>query len=553
MARPVSLCDNVRLHIYGPDLTTSRGTVSADGASWHHSKDVDGSSLTFTAPSLDALLASDPTLFDEAYAVPEWYIGGSWVARGTPYMLAQGPGTVFGPDERADEEVVPSGVGALEGLAGQCLVLPRDPDPTSVTFRYSGGLEQNRYLGWMSIGYDETGDDWHDVDVYDPTGHPKEDKPPGWGADSSAWIFRDTDEGGLTLFRIGTFTIADDTRVHIASSSDENHKVYLDGPNTGCCVIDFFGDEDAYNDEPGYWSRRLMAGTYRVSEEMRTVDSPGGDGNDSTRVVVWYFGGADRTTPSVILESSADARVRRQPVTDERPGYTVGKLLRLLLEDNVTLDADSPAQLLLDAATFTDDVDTDGNPWSDGKEWVWPLGTPLSSVLMDLQEDADFDMGPDFSFNAWDDRGTDLSSAVPLVPGGSTPDATMNIEQETYESDPPGMNGALTLSQDGFDVRLATLGAGEPRRLGFLDLGAAPSIGRARKLANAAIRQSRTARRHYTYNVMIVTGAVPYDDFDLCDRISGRDYTKTPAVQETTGFGVSVGDKVTFTVEAGEV
>lgn len=549
---PQPTVGGVRLHIYGPDTTTDRGTVSGIGASGHHSKDIGGSSLSFTADSLETILAATPAVLEDAFAVPEVYRAGVWTAFGTPYALSPGSGTVLG-ERDSSRQLSPVATGALNALASEVLVLPRDLAPASAAFRYAGGIEQNRYFGWMTDDFNDAVTGWNNADVYDPTGHPKAGKPPNWGYGGGAWVYRAAAEGGLTLFRFGFFTLATETRVHISSSSDENHKVYLDGPNQGGCVIDFTGDEDGYNDQPGYWSRRLSPGTYYVAGEMRTVNSAGGDGNDSMRLAVWTFSGSyDRSMPTELLVSSSSTRVHRQSSTAERPGLSAGQVVRMLLLENYQQGVDA-ANLLLNNATFTDALDSSGAAWSGGKEWVWPLGTSIGTVLSDMAEDADFDMGPTFAFNAWDDRGADLSSSVGLVPGGSPISATQNILGETYESDPPGPNGYLTLCQDGFDLRLGTPPAGSRVRLGFVEYGSAPSIGRARKLADQAIRQGKTSRRYYETRIYSVTGAEPYINFTLCDRVSGRDYTNTAAVQEVTGIGWEQGVTAIYSVETGEV
>jgi hypothetical protein len=556
MTKPASLVDKVRLHLYGPDTTTSRGLLSADGARAHHDKDPESSALSFTASRLETILAADPTLLDDAFAVPERYVSGSWVAFGTPYMLAPGSGTIYGTGESAAQEQSPRAIGALIGLAAELVLQPTEPDPDSPTYRYAGGVEQNLYVGWMSKGYDETGDDWHDVDLYDPSGQPKANKPPNWPDSLAEWVYRDPshgDTGGLSLFRFGTFTLATMTRVHFVSSSDENHKIYLDGPNQGGCIIDFTGDEDGYNDEPGYWSRRLAPGTYRVSGEMRTIDSEGGDGNDSIRLSVYKFTDTQRATMAVLLRSDADTRVRRQAASADRPGMSVGETLRRLLVSIETVaDGDlNGATILKNNRTFTDTADSSSTTWPDGREWVWPLGTTtFAQVLADMAEDADVDMGPTFAFNAWADRGSDISASVAFVGGDTTPGATMNIEGETYESAPPGPNAYMTQSLQGFDLRIGSLPTGSRRRFGGLEFGTAGSLARARRLADAAIRQNKLTRRFYSYQVVQVSGAVFYTNMNLCDIVNGRDYKRAAEDQELTAMGWAVnGDLATFYAE----
>ena len=59
MSRPVNLFEAVRLHVFGPDTTTSLGYLSGADASGTHSKAFSESGLTFTASVLEELLDGD--------------------------------------------------------------------------------------------------------------------------------------------------------------------------------------------------------------------------------------------------------------------------------------------------------------------------------------------------------------------------------------------------------------------------------------------------------------------------------------------------------------
>jgi hypothetical protein len=559
VARPAVAVGVTRLHILGPDATTSRGYLYGAN-SGNHSKAVDGSGLSFTADMLEAAMAADPSMLDDAFAVVELNTGTLaspvWTPIATPFLLAPGSGNVVGSSERSDE--TPVATGALHGLASELIVLPTECDDDSPTLRLAGGLEQNRYLGFQAKGYSESlhSGEWHDADVYDPTGQPKEDQPEGWDAAAAGaeWVFRDADEGGLTVGRVGTFTLSERTTVKFIASCDEEGKVFLDGPNQGGVILQISGDETGYT-EKNSRRLRLEPGTYLVSFDFTTVGSVGGDGNDSLR---FACGPVDTggNMASVLLMTDGDTRVHRQGKTLERLGMSPMEVVRRLLDVNSDLGVDA-ADILLDDKTFTDALDSDDEAPSeeDCREWVWPLGTPLASVLADMSEDADFDLSPDFEFGCWLDRGADLSASVALVKGGPTPSASMNVLEYGYDSEPIGPTRYLTLSQDGFDIVVGTSAeSGTRPRFGYFESGASASIGRAKQNARAAIRQNGRLRRFYRAKIIAVAGCVPYVDFTLCDVISGLDYEGNSVDLEVTDIAWETHEGTTlFTLSLGEL
>lgn len=557
MPVPTFACGLVRIKVLGPDAATVRGTLAGINAAGVHSKAWGESALSFTANALEAALASDPDLLEDAFAVVELDIGGVWTPVGTPFLLAPGEGTVLGPSEGSAREHTPVAVGALKGLLDELIVLPNECDDDSPTLRYACGIEGNRYLGWMSKGYTEDGT-WNTADVFTPgSGGAKFGQPENWDANASpaAWVYRNASgEGGLTLLRFGTFTLTQRTVVKFIASADEEMKVYLDGPNMGGVIIDSTANETGYT-EKHVWKKRLEPGTYRVSAEFTTVDSAGGDGNDSMRFACGPVG-TDGEMSSTYLVSSSSTKVRRQPKNNPRPGMSLGEVIRHLLEDNSGLGC-TGADILLDSRTFGDLTDSAGQPWADGQEWVWPLGTSLSSVLADFSEDADFDLDPSFAFSAWNDRGTTTASA--LVKGADPPTATMNVVEYGWTSEPTGPTRYLTLSQDGYDIHVGTDAELSTRpRFGFFESGGSGSIGRAKSNAAAAIRQNGRIRRYYTARIMAVAGSVPFDDFTVCDTITALDKDGNTLALEVLSIGWAQPSEndpqsVLFTLELAEV
>lgn len=542
MARPAHLFGAVQLRVYGPDTTTELGVLGGVDGQGQHSKRFDESTLSFSANQLEGLVASDETALEGAFVVPEVWYGAAWTPFSTPYLLSPGTGRVL-PAPRQHSPVAAS---ALQALLEECIIFPTETDADHATFRKSGGLERNRYFHFGSKGYQETLHTWHDADVYDPTGHPKENKPadfPTVLADAE-WVFRDAAEGGRTCFREPTFTLPEDQRVVFVWSSDENAKVFVDGPNQGGLILEWDADEDGYNQGFGHRTMRLKAGTYRWAAWMLTVNSEGGDGNDSARYGAYSIktdGSGD--VDQVLFVSGPDTRVLRQSVSDEIPGMSPGETMRRALETCSDLGSEA-ADLLLANKTFTDTLDTDGQDWTTLVEWVWPLGTSLASAFADLLAEVDLDMGPAFSFDAWQDRGGDHGATpgsglltVEIKPGADPPSADMNIIGYDYTSDPAGPNAFLTESQEGNGLYEGTVSAGERRRYGALESGASGSVGRANSNARKAVKANGDPRRYYTAQIIAVTGAVPWDDFTVCDVVHGCGYRNLGLDLEVTAIG----------------
>ncbi len=552
MTTPVpaqTVVGQVRLRILGPDTTTFRGNLSGFGARGNHSKAIDGDALSFTAAALEAAMVADPDMLEDAFAVPQ-IDRGSWQSFGTPYMLAPGSGTVVGASQGAARDVVPVGVGALHGMTAGCIVLPAECDPDAPTFsQTAGGLEGNRYYGYQSKDYDPSlhSGTWVAGTIYTPPADsPKEDEPEAWdpGAAEAEWVGDPEGSGGLLLAMFPEFTLTERTTVKAIVSGDEGPTVFLDGPNTGCVILSQSGAETSYTDkEPD--RIRLEAGTYKPSAMMLLIDSEGGDGNDSIRFAIGTIDdkGAIET---VLSASGADTLVRRQARDAERPGLSPLALVIQFLQENADLGV-TWADILLTNKTFSgmnDTAESSPSP-EDCREWVWPLGTPLSSVLADLSEDADFDLSTAFELSAWLDRGE--SPDITLTPGE-------HLLEFDWQAEKRGPNGYLTESQEGFDLVLPTITDGAPRVLGSFDTGASGSIGRARRNARSAIRQSGRVRRYFRAKVAALADAVPEDDFVLCDEITAIDHHGDPVSLEVTDIAWEQGQGTTvFELSLGEV
>ena len=215
---------------------------------WTHSKSIDGSALSFTAPALDPAMVSNPSMLEDALAVVELDIGGVWTAVGTPYVLSPGSGTAIGTAEGGAYEFQPSGVGAAVGLTQEWLVL------------HSGGVVNRRgpterYIGWQSADFDDSA--FSAVDEVDPATDlvitdAKYGEPFGWPdvADTATWVYKNAPgTGGLSLFRFGSFTVTTQQKYLLGFSCDEEAKVYLDGPGYGGVILETSDQETGYTNK----------------------------------------------------------------------------------------------------------------------------------------------------------------------------------------------------------------------------------------------------------------------------------------------------------------
>lgn len=557
--KPQPTLGRKRLRVYGTDTTTDNGTVVGANVVAHHSKDFNESSMSFSVSTAEAVLAGDETVLAKAFVQPEVDTGGgTYVAFGTPYYLA--PGSTAVRDGSGWRRQSPVAVGALRALLDQCEVLPSECDKTSPTFKRAGGLERNRYMDFTSKHYSFTLHTWNDADVYATAGQKKANKPEGWDDADAEYVFRDAEEGGRTCFVFRNvaddayyFTLTERRRVVIVWTSDENGKVFLDGPNQGGCIIDWTADEDGYNQGFGRWTGHLEAGDYRISAWMLTLNSAGGDGNDSARLSAWTVatdGSGDRD--AYLMRSDANTQVLRQDVDAELPGMSPGETIRRLLAEcaDVAGADNNAAQLLLDNRTFTDLLDTEGNAWTSFIGYVWPLGTSLASAVGDMLGEISADMGPGFTFDAWQTRSVDVSASVDLVGGAAPPTAVMNIGSYGAESDPAGPNALLGESQEGLLLVAPSIGAGEWRRFGQAELGGSSNAGRTKNLLQKQIQDFGDERRYYQAEILPVAGATPYDDFGVEYVIHGRGYRDLGLDVEVTAIGWRSGT-VKFSLDLG--
>lgn len=533
----VPLVDLARVVIYDRDAVTVRGTVAGIGLSWSQAKDTDGT-VTFSVNAVEAALAADPGLLDDALGMVEMRLTAAdpWVPV-FPFVCQPGSGTIIGPAEAAARDAIPVAKGAL-WLTSEMLVLH---EPGVINRRGT----KDRFKGWMSPEYDDSA--WivprNTARSTITAGLAKYGQPHGWADPGADWI--DDPLASGSLFRSPPFTVTVAELYQVTASADEEYRLFLGEQ----LIIEEKAQETGYT-KARVWEEVLPPGTYTLAAEMTSIDTAGGDGYDALSVSVCTVDAANRPVLPAVLNTGPDWLVKAVPLVGARPGLTVGQILGSFLDENVGWGI-AAAGLL--TRTFTDLLDSAGTPWPAGLERSWAVGTTLAQVIADLTLTADFDVAPDWTLNAYITQGQDRTATVALQPGTPARAADENLIGYTWAGDPLTATRALVLTQDGYTTVIdAALEAAHAPRAVYVE--STQSVGVAAGIAVGQAVLDAQGRRTYTAHMIAVAGCVPFADFGIGDTITGLDAAGSPApLQVVSISGAQDQDPpVLFTVELKE-
>lgn len=520
----------VEVRIYARDGVTLRDTIAGKGLSCSHRSGIDSSDISFTGKVIEAAIGNDPGLFDDGIAKVYVDRGEGWEAWGPPYVLAPGGGTVIGQAEQAAHEFVPAGKSAL--------MLTQD----MAVLHYGGQVwrrgPRDISYGWQHPAYSGAGFTAPTtVSASSLTAREaKYDKPSNWQLPNAKWIYDGDGAGGLTLFRSPTFSVPEQAKYYVMATADEEYKVSLHGPGYGGVILDEQAQEDGFK-KMRVWGEVLPAGgPYRLTAEMRTINSPGGDGWDAFRCAVGVM--YRPATLTEVLVSDSSWRVKRMTVSAQRPGLTIGHLLRVLLQENATYGIPSASLLV---PSFSDTLDSAGVAWAAGVERSWPVGTPLSQVLADLSDLVDFDVDHSFNLHAYQQRGS--AKAVTLTAGAAPATAAMSVVELTYQSEPITATRAVVLTDAGYVEKIDTAAEVTTNaRITYLESTQAQSTAEGTRLGERHIGANKAVRTVYTAKTVAVEGNFPGLDYSWGDTITALDRTKAACSAQVLGVSFEMGD-----------
>lgn len=507
---------------------TLLGTFAGIDLRWSNGKD--NGALSFTAHTLEEDYAFD--VFDDTVGVVQVKVGdGEFVESGPPYLLTS-RGTVVGAGEQAAKTVQVTGVSGLALLSEwQVLHFP-DADGLGTVNRRGPDV---LFYGWQhpdgDFGSLTEGTIVRTTRASIATDAARRDQPEDWEVAGADWVNIEESTGALNLFRLGgvedatvTATIPTKQLVRFATAADEEHTLYLYKEGYGGVAIQATQQETGYKYRVTF-DEVLDPGELFLSLEMTTVNSEGGDGLDAFAYYVAKLRSDDTIDPDNVYAHSGAGSISgvRIPKDDARPGFTVGRLLKNFRDQNRLWMGGSLAPSLPSAQSvsidFTAALDSDGVSWPDVHERSWAFGTPISQVVADLGDVADFDMSFGKVLKAYVDKGQDRSATVKLLPG-SEPGG--NLLSYTWQTRPITATRVTFKTEDGFGQKVdSDLEESVGPRSVFLESQQSSSIGEARRLGQRYVDDNGAVRKVYDAQWVPEDGTVPGVDVDWGDTVQG--------------------------------
>jgi hypothetical protein len=391
-------------------------------------------------------------------------------------------------------------------------------------------------------------------DLERPAGNPtagdaKYGMPEGWPdkARRAQWV-RGDGTGDLTLAYLGSFTVdslrgKSKRKIMIGSSADEEHQLILYADGYGGIVIDESDQETGYTHWQA-WAEVVPADVeYKLYATMTTVDTPGGDGNDSLRFFVSTVNGAGEPDEILLMSNAGNTAMKalRQDKDDPRPGLPIGKAARLVKDWIEAFITPADASVNLVTRTFTDTADSNAVDWDEALnvERTLRVGDSYAAFIDSLSDlvDAELVYSSGIKVALYQQRGADLSATVALKLGG--PDGDGSLLRYEARRRPRTMTRAAFVTDDGMGTRInTTLETTVPARASFVESLDATSRGEGRALVNRMITEDGR-RQTFPATIAAVEGAVPGVDFDWGDSVTAPDRDSDPSTRQVMTWGGS--------------
>jgi hypothetical protein len=212
--------------------------------------------------------------------------------------------------------------------------------------------------------------------------------PIDWPDPTIYWIWpteKEEDEEvdpGIALFR-GVATVANSGLHRACLAGDNRHRTWFDG-----IKILEYNEEHATQGWDKTYDLDVPAsvGDHVIGAMVENI--PGPVNNAGFLFGLWENAGSDGLGAKILESNDADWKCLLDP--DPWPGFTVGHVLRILLEE---VQALTPARLDGWSLSCTDTDDTDDNPFPVIPELVVQVGDSLHKVLEQFAESyIDFDV-----------------------------------------------------------------------------------------------------------------------------------------------------------------
>lgn len=367
-------------------------------------------------------------------------------------------------------------------------------------------------------------------DPVEPEPEPAEDtEPPFVEAGEAGAGFSPPQPIGDCLFRHAV-NIPEEAQVRVYITADDGFELYWNGARYAAETRAFLWAETKYVDlglvAPGV-HQLAVKGTNIPRENVETNIAA-----ILVGVVEVTNGGKDLGTVYAVSDETWKVNAYPSPI----PGLRVGHILRLAIAE-----AQERGALVGVSTSFTDTLDSAGDPWPEVDRGVPVPDTTVHALSEVLGDIAEYDMGPnDLTLHAWvKPRGTDLSATVAL-------EEFVNLQGLRHEYDPPDMTVGVARYADG-RLRERADATASRRIEAYVQIGTAAGDDAADAMIDAQFDTHGAGNLGASARVVPVAGATPYEDFTVGDVVAkpGPDLAPQPrrvwsiAVgEDETGFPI---------------
>lgn len=410
---------------------------------------------------------------------------------------------------------------------------------------------EQRWFGPMSSIYDPANDaaDWltpEEVFTQATSTGDRAGNPDGWptALADAMWIKKPTAATGLRRLYMTGVTVPTAGYITVYFSADEASAVYF----AGSLILQSAGVEFGYQ-TVDTWTAYVEAGTYRLCVDNTSVRS-GADG-DGVDPILCAVATVDSTGAVVDVLKWTDATWDvwvGHPVTGEPPSLTPGEIMLQLHTEAAARGVDTWEAI---TPTFTASADSASTAWGLREERTWRVGFDRHLDMVEALGDlgVDIEVTPGLDWNAYYERGTDLSATVVV-------EALVDVAAVTESGSPVEGTVLYIETQDGWAAALESNVATYGRRESALSLGNSPSIAQGTRLGTKVLEETLSRpQSEWTVDCYAKAGAVPLEDFGLGDTIGVRinGVTTPRVVLEIGGSAPSTSAIVRWAIKTGDV
>lgn len=337
--------------------------------------------------------------------------------------------------------------------------------------------------------------------------------PEGWPDDAKNawWVWNRANNSANNPAPVGTayfrypFTVSTSTgkkRYKLAIAVDDSCTIWLDGQNIG--TASGAGDMSEFEFV-------LNPGTHVIALEAKN------DGNIAGILMALYrssTSGDNGKYTKIWMSGDAGMTYFNKSTV---PGWTVGQIIRVILEEAEARGVLFPKYI---TPTFTDLLDSDGNPWLEPIPWEWNIGTSYYEIIESLEEvQCEIWIDPEnYQLNVYVNKGRDLQQGNDAVQVR----AARNISQAVRESNLSIKNSVLInaaglWAEETHEESITKYGRIE----GYLQTELAADTSRA--VAKAVLDVLTDTTRSLSIEIIPSEFAVPFLDFVPGDWISVTD------------------------------